>query len=94
MINIAEAASDERGALAYGQKGDQTGNEVRFRQLNGTETGSGAFTKMLRYPDASLRRQFARCNMEIVDNPNIGYGQYGDPNDKYAGRYGLYWRMQ
>lgn len=92
-VVIAEAASDERGALAYGKKGDQA-NEVRFRDLIGNETGSGAFTKILRYPDAGLRRKFAKDAMEIVENQNIGYAQYGDPNDQYAGRYGLYWAMQ
>ena len=93
-VVIAEAASDERGALAHGKKGDQTGNEVRFRTINGTETGSGAFTKILHYPDSALRRCFAKDAMQIVDNNFIGYAQYGPDGDQYAGRYGLYWAMQ
>lgn len=94
-VKIVEAASDERGALAYGKKGDQkiTGTpeqeEVRIRTL----TESAGFTKILRYPDLDLRKAFAKDALEIARNQNVGYAQYGDPNDKYAGRYGLYYAM-
>lgn len=89
-MKIAEAASDERGALAYGKKGDQTGNEVRIRTMTGTETGSAGFEKILRFPDNATRAEIAKNAVDIALNDHIGYGQYGDPNDPLAGRYGLW----
>lgn len=89
-MKIAEAASDERGALAYGKKGDQTGQEVRIREMNGKETGSLAFEMILRYPDAKMRKRFAQDAREIALNDYFGYAQYGDDADPYAGRYGVW----
>lgn len=96
MYYCAEAASDERGALAYGEVGDQKQmrgdpqdkEEVRIRAL-----GSGDFTLILRYPDAEKRKAFAKDAREIALNPNIGYAQYGDDKNNYAGRYGLWYAM-
>ena len=89
-MKIAEAASDERGALAHGKKGDQTGNEVRIREMTGKETGSGTFTLILRYPDKKKRAGFAKDAKEIALNDYYGYAQYGPDDDPYAGRYGIW----
>jgi len=93
-MKIAEAASDERGALAWGQKGDQTGNEVRIREMTGKETGSGTFSLILRYPDKKKRAAFAKDAKEIALNDYFGYAQYGPDGDPYAGRYGIWNAMQ
>lgn len=93
-MKIAEAAHDERGALAWGQKGDSTGDEVRIRTMTGAETGSGTFEKILRFPASNMRRLFARDAQEIALNNYIGYAQYGPADDDYAGRYGLWYAMQ
>ena len=88
-MKIAEAAIDERGQTAWGKKGDQA-DEVRIRTMTGGESGNGTFTKILRFPDTALRRQFAKCATEIALNQHVGYAQYGDDADPYAGRYGLW----
>ena len=93
-MKITEAASDERGALAHGKRGDQTGNEVRIREMNGTETGNATFTLILRYPSAAMRQKFAKDGLEIANNNFIGYAQYGPAEDPYAGRYGLHEAMK
>ena len=90
-MKIAEAASDERGALAFGKKGDQKGGEeVRIRTMTGTETGSAGFEKILRYPDTAVRIAIASDALEIALNDHYGYAQYGAEGDPYAGRYGIW----
>ena len=85
LIQLVEAAHDERGGgnYAYGQPGDQTGDEVRLR--NATE---GEFTLLLRYPDAAMRRRFAEDALEIAMNDHYGYAQYGATT--LGGRLGIH----
>lgn len=88
MILLAEASHDERGALAYGQKGDQTTEEVWIREIR-----EGEFNYVFRYPDKALCFKFADDAREIALNDHIGYAQYGKDDDNYAGRYGLWYAM-
>lgn len=88
MILLAEASKDERGALAYGQKGDQTTEEVWIREIY-----EGEFVHTYRYPDKNLAGKFAEDAREIAMNDHIGYAQYGKEGDNYAGRYGLWYAM-
>ena len=90
MILLSEAAKDERGSgnYAYGEKGDQTSEEVWIREVQ-----EGEFAYVYRYPDKDKRYKFAEDARQIALNDRIGYAQYGDPNDNYAGRYGLWYAM-
>ena len=90
VVYLAEAAYDERGSgnYAYGKVGDQTGEEVRIRVAQAFE-----FTKILRYPKPAMREKFAEDAREIALNDHIGYAQYGEDSNNYAGRYGLWYAM-
>lgn len=88
MILLAEASHDERSALAYGEKGDQTTEEVWIREVT-----EGEFVHVFRYPDKALCNKFADDAREIALNDHIGYAQYGKDGDNYAGRYGLWYAM-
>lgn len=87
MIKLGEAAYDERGALAYGQPGDQTGLEVR--QIEFYNDANRPWTKVFRAKDKEIRRKLAQAMREACENPNIGYAQYGDGTTPYKDRYGL-----
>lgn len=87
MIKLGEAAYDERGALAYGEPGDQTGLEVR--ELEFYNDVSRPWTKVFRAKDKDVRRKLAQAMREACENPNIGYAQYGDGSTPYKDRYGL-----
>jgi len=87
MIKIGEAAYDERGALAYGQPGDQTGLEVR--QLELYNDANRPWTKVFRAKKEEIRKKIALAMRQACDNPNIGYAQYGDGTTPYKDRYGL-----
>lgn len=87
MIKLGEAAYDERGALAYGQPGDQTGLEVR--QLEFYNDGSRPWSLVFRAKSQEVRDKLALAMRQACDNPNIGYAQYGDGSTPYKDRYGL-----
>ena len=87
MIKLGEAAYDERGALAYGQPGDQTGLEVR--ELEFYNDVNRPWTKVFRAKSQEVRDKLALAMHQACDNPNIGYAQYGDGTTPYKDRYGL-----
>lgn len=87
MTKLGEAAYDERGALAYGQPGDQTGLEVRILDLyNDTNR---PWSKVFRAKSEEVRRKLALAMTQACNNNNIGYAQYGDNTTPYKDRYGL-----
>ena len=88
MIKLGEAAYDERGALAYGQPGDQTGLEVR--EIDLYNDVNRPWTKLFRAKDKETARKIALAMRQACANQNIGYAQYGDNKTKYKDRYGLF----
>lgn len=96
MVFCAEAASDETGSLAYGQPGDQKqqrGDPAENEEVRIREIAYGDFSLILRYPDKETAKKIAEDAREIALNPNVGYAQYGDDKNNYAGRYGLWYAM-
>lgn len=92
MIRIGEAAHDERGAVAYGQPGDQTGDEVRNIELYNNP--NRPWQLVFRAKSDEKRRKIALAMRQAVANDNIGYAQYGDGSTPYRDRYGLYYALQ
>ena len=87
MIKLGEAAYDERGQLAYGEPGDQTGLEVREIELY--NDANRPWRKVFRAKDDETARKIGLAMKQACDNPNIGYAQYGDGTTPYKDRYGL-----
>ena len=88
MIRLGEAAHDERGAFAYGQPGDQTGDEVRNVELYNVP--SRPWQLVFRAKTEEKRKKIATAMKQAVANDNVGYAQYGDGTTPYKDRYGLY----
>ena len=87
MAKIGEAAYDERGALAYGQPGDQTGFEVRISDFY--IDANRPWAKVFRAKKDDVRKKLALAMTQACQNENIGYAQYGDGSTPYKDRYGL-----
>lgn len=87
MTKIGEAAYDERGALAYGQPGDQTGLEVRI--LDMYDDANRPWSLVFRAKSQEVRDKLALAMTQACNNNNIGYAQYGDGTTPYKDRYGL-----
>ena len=87
MLRLGEAAYDERGQVAYGEPGDQTGLEVR--QLEFYNDVNRPWVKVFRAKDKDEQRKIGQAMREACENPNIGYAQYGDGSTPYKDRYGL-----
>ena len=86
-VYLGEAAYDERGALAYGQPGDQTGMEVRITDLYDSTTKP--WKLVFRAKNQEVRDKLALAMTQACNNNNIGYAQYGDGTTPYKDRYGL-----
>ena len=80
MTKIGEAAYDERGALAYGQPGDQTGLEVRI--LDMYDDATRPWVLVFRAKKQEVRDKLALAMTQACNNNNIGYAQYD--NDEIA----------
>ena len=88
MLLLVEAAHDENGKLSYGQPGDQTGDEVRLREVSDKES----FTYYFRCPDKTAAKAMAKDAIDVAGNNHVGYAQYGANN--LSSRYGLYYAMK
>ena len=73
MIKLGEAAYDERGALAYGEPGDQTGLEVR--QLEIYNDANRPWTKVFRAKTEEVREKLVLSLRLACDSPNNGYAE-------------------
>ena len=90
MFYVVEAAHNENGQLNNGAPGDQTGDEVRIRELLPKDQ---SFIWILRCPDGSKANAFAVDALDIARNNNVGYTQYSEDGNKYSARYGLWYAM-
>lgn len=70
-ILIGHSSIDERGKIAGGQIGDQTGKEVCTRTWY-----NGGWNIVLRPKTESLANKSAKFVEDICGNPNVGYDQY------------------
>ena len=84
---LVEAAHDERGSLAYGEPGDQTGYEVRI--IDFYNDANRPWTKVFRAKQQDVLDKLALAMTQACNNNNIGYAQYGDGTTPYKDRYGL-----
>ena len=75
-VRLAYASLSEYGGI-NGQKGDQTGSEVRVNNWY-----SDAWIKMFIHPDPNVRERHAIAAEAGANNPVIGYGQF-DRNTLY-----------
>lgn len=91
MAKLGEAKYDENGQLSYGQKGDQTGQEVAIREVSKT---SENWKYVFRAKDMNIRNNLGSAMEQACNNNAIGYAQYKKAtDDKYADRYGLWFAM-
>lgn len=68
-VKIGQACANERGGLAYGNAGDQTGREVVI-----TNWGAGyGWIYVYRAIDPAMRLKLADAMIETCKNNNIGY---------------------
>lgn len=67
---ISNSGSDERGGIANGAAGDQTGGEWRRRSWY-----DGGWDVVLRHPDDRIRGLLAEMAAAAADNDLIGYDQ-------------------
>ena len=75
-VRLAYASLSEYGGI-NGQKGDQTGSEVRVNNWY-----SDAWIKMFIHPDPNVRERHAIAAEAGANNPLVGYGQ-SDRNTLY-----------
>lgn len=66
---IGQACSNERGEILNGQKGDQTGREVRINTFFDGQTWQAAY----RCKDAAKAKLIAKHMADACRNDNIGY---------------------
>ena len=74
-VIIGHAAANERGGLAGGKAGDQTGREVTFSNWSYSAT-KGAYSHWMyvfRAKDPTVRLKLARAMMDTCNNNLIGY---------------------
>lgn len=88
MAKIGEARYDEKGNLAFGKRGDQTGNEVSVRTFG--KTGEN-WQWVFRCDDDRVAENMGEAMIQACINDNIGYAQYG--NTDADGRYSLWDEM-
>lgn len=69
---IAHASIDENGKISGGSSGDQTKKEVCIRTWY-----SKPWNYVLRINDEKVRKQFANNMIDVANNDNVGYDQYG-----------------
>ena len=87
MWLLAEAGSDEHGALRDGVPGDQKeGYELHVVEI------TQEFEYILRCPDKNKAIAIANDARKIAENDYGGYAQYGDA--PYGDRYGLWNLLQ
>lgn len=67
---ISNCGIDERGLIAGGMAGDQTGGEYKVRTWY-----YGNWTHVFRHPDPVVRRLIARKAIQAANNDLIGYDQ-------------------
>lgn len=67
---VSNCGEDEYGNYTGGQAGDQTGHEWDLRAWP-----DKPWTYVLRYPDESIRNDFAVLASEAADNDLVGYNQ-------------------
>lgn len=70
MVMISHASIDERGKIAGGKAGDQTGKEVCTRSYY-----SKGWNVVVRMKTPAMREKVADCMVKAVDNNYIGYNQ-------------------
>lgn len=70
MVMISHASIDERGNIAGGKAGDQTGKEVCTRSYY-----SKGWNVVVRMKTPAMREKVADCMVKAVDNNYIGYNQ-------------------
>ena len=83
---ISNVSGDERGKLAGGQAGDQTGNEWKIRSWY-----NRPWLCVLRHPDPAVRKELAKLARAGAKNDKIGYdqGTVGNSEDRYSFWYQL-----
>lgn len=83
---ISNVSGDERGKLAGGKAGDQTGNEWRIRSWY-----NRPWLCVLRHPNAEVRKYLAKLARAGALNDMIGYdqGTAGNSEDRYSFWYQL-----
>ena len=83
---ISNVSGDERGKLAGGQAGDQTGNEWKIRSWY-----NRPWLCVLRHPDEAVRKELAKLARAGAKNDKIGYdqGTVGNSDDRYSFWYQL-----
>lgn len=83
---ISNVSGDERGKLAGGKAGDQTGNEWRIRSWY-----NRPWLCVLRHPNAEVRKCLAKLARAGALNDMIGYdqGTVGNSEDRYSFWYQL-----
>lgn len=83
---ISNVSGDERGKLAGGKAGDQTGNEWRIRSWY-----NRPWLCVLRHPNAEVRKYLAKLARAGALNDMIGYdqGTVGNSEDRYSFWYQL-----
>ena len=86
-VKIGEAAHDERGAFAYGEPGNQTGEELRI--IDFYNNPARPWQKVFRAKSQEVRDKLALAMRQACANMAIGYAQYGDGTTPYKDRYGL-----
>ena len=69
---IAHSSIDERGKIAGGVAGDQTGKEICIRTMY-----FKSWHYVLRIATEAVRKQFANNMIDIAKNNNVGYDQSG-----------------
>ena len=91
MAKIGEARFDERGALACGQPGDQTGEEVKESPFYNSAVKP--WQLVFRCKDAEKAKLFALYMKQACANNHVGYAQYTNVDNHFAGRYGFHYAM-
>ena len=83
---ISNVSGDERGKLAGGQAGDQTGKEWKIRSWY-----NRPWLCVLRHPDEAVRKELAKLARAGAKNDKIGYdqGTVGNSDDRYSFWYQL-----
>ena len=78
---ISNVSGDERGKLAGGRAGDQTGNEWKIRSWY-----NRPWLCVLRHPDPAVRKELATLARAGALNDLIGYdqGTVGNSDDRYS----------
>ena len=69
MVKIGHASIDERGKIAGGKAGDQTGKEVCIRSYYAN------WNVVVRMKNSTMRQKVADCIVKAANNAAIGYDQ-------------------